>query len=96
MAKRKITTPSESKQPGVIDLIVESLTQAQEPGISVDEMVERLAAATGRDPEHLTNTLKTQLSRLQRTRGIKIERVRAERVMRYRSVDAPPSRAGGT
>jgi hypothetical protein len=75
----------EAKRPGVIALIVDSLMQAPEPGISVAEMVERLATATGRNPAHLTNTVKTQLSRLQRTRGLKIERMRIDGVMRYRA-----------
>jgi hypothetical protein len=74
----------EAKRPGVIVLIIESLTQAPEPGVSVAEMVERLAAATGRDPARLTNTVKTQLSRLQRTHSLKIERVRVDGVARYR------------
>jgi hypothetical protein len=76
----------EAKRPGVIALIIESLTQAPEPGMSVAEMVERLAAATGRDPAQLTNTVKTQLSRLQRTRGLRIERTRIEGVMCYRAI----------
>jgi hypothetical protein len=76
----------EAKRPGVIALIIESLTQAPEPGVSVAEMVERLAAATGRDPSHLTNTVKTQLSRLQRTRGLKIERMRVGDSTRYRAI----------
>jgi hypothetical protein len=87
MKKRngEVLTP-EAKRPGVIDLIVELLAQAPKPGISVAEMVERLAKATGRDPAHLTNTVKTQLTRLQRTRGLKIERVRVDKVMRYKAV----------
>jgi hypothetical protein len=95
MAKRKSGAVSEPKRPGVIDLIVESLTQASAPGVSVVDMVERLAAATGRDPAHLTNTVKTQLSRLQKTRGIKVERMRVEGVMLYRSLDDSASRASG-
>jgi hypothetical protein len=84
--KAATETAPESKRPGVIALIIESLTQAPEPGISVAEMVERLAKATGRDPAHLTNTVKTQLSRLQRTRGLKIERIRVDGAMRYRTI----------
>jgi IS5 family transposase len=84
--KQQVETMPESKRPGVIALIIESLTQASESGISVVEMVERLAAEMGRDPAHLTNTVKTQLSRLQRTRGLKIERIRADGVTRYRAV----------
>src|SRR4051812_19039888 len=59
--KASIETTPETKRPGVIALIIESLTHAPEPGVSVVEMVERLAAATARDPAHLTNTVKTQL-----------------------------------
>ena len=82
--KVAVETTPDTKRPGVIALIIESLTQASEPGISVAEMVARLAAVTGRDPAHLTNTVKTQLSRLQRTRGLKIERTRVNGVMHYR------------
>ena len=84
--KASIETTPNTKRPGVIALIIESLTQAPEPGVSVAELVEHLAKATGRDPAHLTNTVKTQLSRVQRTRGLKIERTRVDGVMRYRVV----------
>jgi hypothetical protein len=84
--KASIETTPDTKRPGVIALIIELLTQAPEPGISVAEMVEHLAKATGRDPAHLTSTVKTQLTRLQRTRGLKIERVRVDGVMRYKAV----------
>jgi hypothetical protein len=76
----------EAKRPGVIALIIESLTHTPEPGISVVELVTSLATTTGRDPAQLTNTVKTQLSRLQQTRGIKIERVRINGVVRYKAV----------
>jgi hypothetical protein len=74
----------EGKRPGVIALIIESLTHAPKPGLSVAELVELLEKETGRDPAHLTNTVKTQLSRLQRTRGLTIERTRVDGGMRYR------------
>jgi hypothetical protein len=79
------TTPN-IRKPGVIALIIELLKQAPEPGISVAAMVERIAADTGRDPSQLTSTVKTQLSRLPRTRGLQIERTRVEGAMRYRAL----------
>jgi hypothetical protein len=84
--KREDKAQAEPKRPGVIDVIVEMLTNAQEPGVSVREMVEHLEAATGRDPLHLANTVKTQLSRLQRTRGLKIERTRVDKLTLYRAI----------
>jgi hypothetical protein len=84
--KESIETTPDTRKPGVVALIIELLAQAPEPGISIAEMVECLTAATGRDPSHLTSTVKTQLSRLQRTRGLKIERTRVDRSMRYRAL----------
>jgi chromosome segregation and condensation protein ScpB len=80
-----MTKPTdEAKRPGVIALIIESLTNAPKQGLSIAELVELLEKETGRDPAHLTNTVKTQLSRLQRTRGLTIERARVDGKMRYK------------
>lgn len=75
-----------AKEPGVIDHIERLLLTAPGDGYTLYEMVDEIERITGRDPAHLTSTVRTQLSRLRKTRNLDIISVKVEKVTRYRAV----------
>jgi hypothetical protein len=85
VAAAKKSAPQKQRQQGsgVLDRIEQMLTEAQAPGITVDAMVQELRKATGRDANGLAATAKTQLTRMQRTRGLVIAREKIDGVMHY-------------
>lgn len=71
------------KKVGVIDEMASALRAAPAPGLTKEQLVDRIALALGRDPRHVAATVRTQLSRLPRVTTLKIKKTRKDGLMRY-------------
>lgn len=72
-----------NKKVGVIQELASALTSARHPGLTKEDLVNRIVLITGRDPHHVESTVRTQLSRLPKVDGLEIVKTRVAGRLHY-------------
>jgi hypothetical protein len=80
----KIVKKTRGGGQGVIERLIMLLRHAPVAGLTVEELAAKLHEQTNRPIEHLTRTIRTQLSRLPKEKGIKIDKMKEGKIVRYR------------